>query len=131
MFDSGLLQVKLFSVFNTIKNWKIKVFCFMLCILNMEQFDWCNVIVYESEQFNVLLFSLIVLNKHWYCQPYIKTHLYLFLFAAGQLHATRAFTIMGMLAGLVAGALFVLRLFVMKEKPILSKLAAVVAAVAG
>jgi len=38
---------------------------------------------------------------------------------------------MGMLAGLVAGALFVLRLFVMKEKPILSKLAAVVAAVAG
>jgi len=36
-----------------------------------------------------------------------------------------------MLAGLAAGTLFGLRYFVMKEKPILSKFAAVVAAVAG
>ena len=47
------------------------------------------------------------------------------------MHATRAFTILGMLAGLAAGTLFGLRYFVMKEKPILSKFAAVVAAVAG
>ena len=62
---------------------------------------------------------------------HIEKRTFYFPFTAGELHATRVFTILVILAGLAAGALFVIRHFVMKEKPVLSNLAAATALVGG